>query len=259
MNPQNEQGTSDETTSTKITDATIVSLESTDSTGAQAATGITHNKKAVYGIVGLVLIGLAFGGFYYTKHQTSDAVAIVNGVSIARKDFDDSIALIKKTAELQGADLTQPGIEGEIKKQAVDTLVNNALLISGATAAGISATDADVQAKYDELTVTLGGAEALTARMTEIGLTEEKLRGNIRERIIVDAFINEKTDIESISVTDAEVKAFIDSISQDGAELPPLDEIKPQIEAQILGEKQQTIVDDLLKTLKTDAKIEIKI
>jgi peptidyl-prolyl cis-trans isomerase SurA len=265
MNPQHEEKIEDVgsgTEITNITDAEIVSdtdIAPVTVSDTGTATETNSKKLMVAAIVfAILLIGSAGGYYYYTKVRV-DTVAIVNGYKIPRKDFNDSVAMIQKTATAQGASLADASIDAEIRKQAIDTLVNNALLISAAKKAGINIDDAKVQTEYDGLVTTLGGAENLKARMTEVGLTEEKLRSNIRERLIADAYIEAQTDIESLTVTDEEITKFLDGIKTEGTKLPPLEEIKPQIQAQILSEKQQTIVTDLLTKLRGDAKIEINI
>ena len=95
--------------------------------------------------------------------------------------------------------------------------------------------------------------------MAEVGLTEEKLRSNIAERILSDLYIESVTTIEDVKVSDEEVKEFLKSINTGDAKLPPLDEIRPQIEEQILGQKRQQIVTDLLAKLRSEGKVEIKI
>jgi hypothetical protein len=44
-----------------------------------------------------------------------------------------------------------------------------------------------------------------------------------------------------------------------GAELPPLDEIRPQIEAQILNQKQQQVVATIVAQLREEGDIDIRI
>ncbi len=212
-------------------------------------------------IIALILLGGA-GHYLYTTKYADPAVAVVNGMKISQTQFDESVMLIEQNAVLQGFDLADEASRIEIRNQALDTLINNALIITAAEKAGIGATDQEIQTKYDELATQLGGAEALNTRMAEIGLSESKLRSNIEERIIADAYIEGETDIENITIDAAEIAAYMEALKKNnpaGGELPPLDEIKPQIEAQLKAEKQQQIVTDLIARLRNEAKIEVKI
>ncbi len=213
------------------------------------------NKKLIAAIaIALILLGGA-GYYAYTMYTTGGTVATVNGKKIYQNEFNESVALIQQNATLQGVETTP----ADISAQALEVLVNNALLITAAEGAGFEVTADDIQKKYDELATQLGGAEALAAKMTEVGLTEEKLRKNIAERILSDLYIESVTTIEELSVSDEEINEFIKSIDIGDAELPPLEEIRPQIESTILGQKRQQIVTDLLTKLRGEATIESKL
>lgn len=210
-----------------------------------------NTKLVVAIIVALILLG-GSGLYAYTMYATGGTVATVNGKKIYQKEFNESVALIQQNATLQGVETTPT----DLNAQALEVLINNALLITAAEGAGFEVTDEDIQKKFDELTTQLGGAEALTAKMLEVGLTEEKLRQNIAERILSDLYIESVTGIEDLSVSDEEVAEFIKTIDVGDAELPPLEEIRPQIESTILTQKQQQIVTDLLTKLRSEATID---
>lgn len=206
------------------------------------------------------MVILASGYFVYvTYYAHGGTVAVVNGKNIYRDEFNESVALIIQGATAQGADTTQESVQAEIRTQALDILVNNALITSAATNAGIIATDEEIQSKYSEIVTQLGSKEELEKRMAEVGLTEEKLRSNISDRILADAYINSKATIKDLAVTEEEVNAFILGLGAGAGELPPLEEIRPQIEEQILGQKQQQLITDIITKLREEGDIDIRI
>ncbi len=207
-----------------------------------------------------VLIVLGAGYFAYTMYYAhGGTVAIVNGTRIYAEEYNASVEYMMQGATAQGVDTTAEQIQSEIRTQALDVLVNNILIISAAKEAGISITDADVQAKYDALVTELGSKEELEKRMTEMKLTDEKLRSNIKDRMLADAYISTKTTVKDLAVTEEEVNEFIKSISTGETKLPPLEEIRPQIEAQILNQKQQQVVTDLITQLRAEGDIDVRI
>ncbi len=226
--------------------------------GAQALPFYKNTNVLIALVVALALI-LGAGYYAYRTSTTGGTVAVVNGKKIYQKELDESVALIEQAATAQGIDSTDESAKKGIQDQALEVLINNALLITAALDMDITATDEAIQAKYDELAEQLGTEEELKKRMTEVGLTEEKLRSNIRERILADQYIEANTTIKELTVTEEEVLEFIKSINTGETELPPLDEIRPEIEAQILGQKQQAIVVELLAKLRGEADIEIKV
>ena len=253
MNPQHDQTGNTTTHAPTISDAIIV--EGTQTTQPTP----TKNKRVFFAFVLGLIIGAVTGAYYFGLIFKDDSVAVVNGIKIPRNEFESSVVILKQNAVQQGVDMSAPGADEKIKTEALDTLINNALLIGGAKTAGIIADETKVEEQYDVLVQNLGGEETLKKRMAEIGLTEEKLEDNIRDRIIADTFIEQGTDIEGLTVTEDEVTTFIKSISTEGAELPPLDQITPQIKAQLLQEKQQGVLLDFLEKLRNEARIKIKI
>ncbi len=216
-------------------------------------------KKA---IIVLIVIALVAGLGYYvytTKYSDGGPVAIVNDFKIARDEFNKSVELITQNAALQGADVTSAEVKSEINKQALNLLVSNALLLEGARAAGHTASDEEVQAKWDALVVEVGDAETLNTRIAEAGLTEKKLRSNIEERVIVDAYLAAETNLDEIVISDEEVRTAYDSYEASGIEIPPFEEVKEFLRGQILGERQQEVVNDFIETLRAAATIEVKI
>lgn len=209
-------------------------------------------------VVALALLGGA-SYYAYSMYSTGGTVAVVNGTKITQKEFNENVVLIEQNATLQGADITDEATKKEIQSQALEVLINNALLLGAANGAGFNVTDEDIQKKYDELATQLGGAEALAAKMLEVGLTEEKLRSNIAERILTDLYIESVTPIEELAVSDVEVAEFYKTINTGDTKLPPLAEIEAQIKEQILGQKRQQIVTDLLAKLRAEGSVEIKI
>ncbi len=215
-------------------------------------------KQFIAGLLGVLVVLLGYY-VYTTWFAPEDTVAVVNGKNIYVSEFNESVALLEQSATPQGIDVTDPTTKEEIRTQALDTLINNALIITAAEKAGIVVTDEAFKKTYDTLVAEVGGAENLALRMTEIGLTEEKLNANIRERILADEYIQSQTDIENLTVSDAEVEEFITALNAPEGQLPPLEEIRPQVEAQILSQKQQQVIMDLLTRLRAEATIETNI
>lgn len=259
---QHEQTTVSSTEPVVATPTISVSTEeATDTVVTTAPETAPRNKNLMIAIAIVVLAALGAGGYYFykTKIQGQGPVAVVNGVAIDRKDFNDSLAMLTASAAQQGADVIDPKIKSAIESQTLDTLVNNALLVGGAKAAGFAADQATIDADYKALVDQLGGTDGLKAQMEKVGLTDAKLRSNIADRVVVDAFLNAKTDLKTATTTNDEVLTFYNTLKAQSTTTPPLADIQPMIEQQLLGQKQQTIVNDFIKTLHDAAKIQINI
>lgn len=218
------------------------------------------NTQLLVSLFIATLILLGAGYFVYDKqYGKGDVVAIVNGEKIYRSELNESIKLIEDTAKQQGVDVLSEENATAIRTQAIEVIVSNMLVITAANKSGIEITDADVEAKYAELVTEFGGEAALEAQIAAVGLTKEKLFDNIAERMLMDRYMEAETEIEDLTVTDEEIAEFLKGIDTTAGELPPLEQIRPQIEAQLIGQKQQTIINDLLTKLKSEGVIEMKI
>lgn len=214
---------------------------------------------AVAVVIGLLILGSA-GYFVYTNYyEKGGVVAVVNGKNIYRTELDESMALIRQNPTVYGIDPASPTAETAVQTQAIDVLITNALLITAAEQGGFTVNDEDVETTYSELIAQLGGEDELQSQIAAVGLTEEKLRSNIRERELVDRYLAENTDFESVTVDQAEIENFVKTLESNNIELPPLEEIRPQLEAELKSQKQQQIVSDLLVKLRGEANIEMRI
>lgn len=210
-------------------------------------------------VVSLLILGGAGYYVYQNYYVNGGAVAVVNGKNIYKKEFDESLALVQQNPALYGIDPQATDAPAQIETQALEVLITNALLITAAEDGGFAVTDEDVESTLSELVTQLGSMEELETQMAAVGLTEDKLRRNIRERELVDQYLAAETNIENITVTEEEVVEFVSMLTSQNIELPPLEEVRPQIEAEIKTQKQQELIDGVIARLRGEATIEVRI
>lgn len=247
---------------------TSVAADATTVSTAAAASGM---KLALVFALGVAIV---LGGYFLISKNGliekvpflsglvsvsgSESVATVNGVKISREDFENSKRAMMQSYTAQGGDPMTPDVAAEIEKQAIDSLISTELLTAAAKAGGFTATDTEVQTEYDGILERFGSAEALKAQMDALGMSEADLRSDIQEQIAVSAYVTSTISPYDLALTDEEITGFYDSLAAGGvADLPPLDEIRPQIEAQLTSEKQQAAVQKLIESLRATADIEV--
>lgn len=254
--------------SASIANTEIGSEETSASTPTSAMTTKWSKTTIVAGVIGIA--GVLVAGYFFLggnlsslTHSTKNDdsyVATINGVGVERSVFDDSYASIEQNAEAQGIDTSSQETKALIKEQAINNLISIELLKQHAKDAGVTVDAADVDTQYSQLETQFGGAEALQTQMDTAGLTEDELRSNIEDQLLIDVYIHSELDLDGITVTDQEIEDFLASLNvADGTELPPMEEIRPQIEQQIIGQKQQELINGFIESLKDDASIEILI
>lgn len=239
--------------------------QTTQTTSAEPSRA--KNMRLLYTTIGIVVL-LGLGALYFiATDQLPDnpiggdatdetgPVAIVNGEEISREQFNENLAQFRASVEQSGATLS----DDEIKEQTVSAMVNNRLLVQGATDAGIVVTDEDVTAELELIEENAGGAEALDAQLNELALSREELRDQIREQLSINKYVEAEADFANITVSEEDITSFYENISASNEQFPPLDDVRPQIEQQLILQKQQERVSELIDELRADAEIEILI
>ena len=231
-------------------------------------------------LVGLSLFGLIFMlSIVYAGYALYEGpIARVNGVDISREDYEKNVKILEESAVAQGADITDEDLQKNIRQQSLDILVNTALLKGAAEKAGIVVPPADVERIFSSFTEQLKTSPELQENMSKLGITEEKMRSNILDRLMIDAFIEAQTDIKNITVSDEEITALFDSISQNN--LPASDpntvpgglpatesapkielteDIKVRLDQEIRLQKQQVMINSLLEKVRAESEVKINL
>ena len=195
-----------------------------------------------------------------TNHfKANSAVAMVNDTKITHEDYQTSVTEITQNATLQGFDVSTPETQAQIEEQALTALINTELLVQKASEAGFSASSEAVEEEYGNLVTQLGGEELLTEKLTELNMTPEELRENITEQVAITAYIDAQLAEAGIAVTEEDITEFYNTVVGAGDDAPPLEEIRPFLEEQLLAGKEQEFIIGLVDTLRSEATIDIKI
>jgi hypothetical protein len=191
--------------------------------------------------------------------SNNETVAVVNGEKISGQDLNISMQQMAAGAKLQGIDVEDPKVQKDIKAQSVEVLVNTELLLQEAKIRGINVTDEDVQKRHSALIEEVGGEETLNERMNEFGITNKTLMRDIKHELTIKQLLDQVFAEEKVEISEADVLAMYESLGGEEAGLPPLAEIKTQLEAQITASKEQEVISNLVELLRTNAEIEVKI
>lgn len=187
------------------------------------------------------------------------AVATVNDTKISQFDLEISMSQISAGAAIQGIDIADPEVKSKIQDQAIDMLVNTELLKQEAAARNIVVTDADVDARLESLKTDVGGEEILAERMAEFNIDQKTLLRDIRNELTIQALLDEVFKEKGTEVTNKDIQDFYEAAGGNAAGLPPLADVREQIEQQVRSNKEQEIVTTFVAELKEKAKVDILI
>jgi len=194
-----------------------------------------------------------------TKMEAGKPAATVNDAEISMSDFKSSFNQLLQMSGDQGAAVADPAVVTQLRTQAIETLINAELLRQAAIEAGMTASAEDIQARFTEIQEGLGGAEMLAARMAEFGVTEASLRRDIENEFLIQSLFDATIPSGDLSATEEELSALYTQAGGAEAGLPPMSEIKDQIEAQIIFDKEQKLIGEFIEELRANADIEVLI
>lgn len=225
--------------------------------------------KLLYGTIAVVVLLALAAAYYFAVNGAPDnvlgdgdadteeatgPVARVNGTEISRETYDRAYG---QYAAAFGA---ETGVtEAQLQEQALTDLINSALLKDAALAAGFAPTEEETDAEIAAIVAGTGGQEAFDEQIASAGITPEEVRAQIYEQLAMNAYLQSEANLESVTVTEEEITAFYEEASASNAEMPPLEEIRAQIEAQLTAQKQQELIAALIAELRANANIEILI
>lgn len=175
-----------------------------------------------------------------------DVVAEVNGETITKDDFVPLYETQYQQMMMQAQQGGQPVDEEGLKKQTAENLVSTKLLSQEADKRGIEATDDDVSTALDETAqASQMSRDDFLAAMADQGMDEKKVHEELRTQLKIEDLIAD--EFGEFEVTDEEIGAAYQGAkdqqeqmaSQSGqeAQVPSLEEMRPQLEEQVKGEK----------------------
>lgn len=259
--------------------------KNTQQTVPEGDTASEHSSSnMVLIIVALIVAAAIIGGVVYLTGSTGDTmpagdqgetgdtedaatlllgtnsntgpVARVNGVDVARERYERDVVGLGENAQSQGADLTDPAFQNQIRDQVLTGLINTELIMQAANAAGITVTNEAVEERINEFQTGAGGADAFAAQIAAQGFTDETLRESVRMQLIAEAYFSETVDTSGITVTDEEVTELYDALFGTAEEAPELQEVREQLTADLTLQKEQELILEEIERLRSEANIE---
>lgn len=191
-----------------------------------------------------------------------DVVAEINGEEIGKHQFAEAyqVRLRQMRSQRSGQEIDQE----QLKKQVVDGMVSTELLLQEAHGRGFTAGDREVGQTLKELAEQNGleSPAAFLAALEEQGMDSDMVRSEIRAQLEVEQLVADEAG--DLQPSEAEVRALYDQLAaqQDqagsaggGSPLPPLRQVRPQLEKQVRSQKESEVAKSLLTELRDDADI----
>ena len=176
------------------------------------------------------------------KEAPKGNVAVVNGVAITQKDFDRELFGIQEQYSNSGEKLDDARLS-EIKKKTLEKLIDGELLYQESQKMGLKVDDPAVDEQYAKFKEQFPNAEEFNKELVKTKLTEDYLKSQIKQAMLIQQFIDKKF-VQKISVSEDEIKTFYESY------------LKERVEKNLKQEKIQKEIGLFLDKLKEKANVE---
>lgn len=199
-------------------------------------------------LIGAVVAGIILysGGVEFKKNE-EDVALKVNETTFTHVQFNELLSLVRENSDDYGASTDE-----EIKNEAINVAVQQALLLEHADEIGLGATKEEIDLKVEQF-------------MTENEIEEEDLFGitgatrkELEDYFEMDIKVNNLFNYyaEGVVVTDEEIDEAYALYSLQ-SNVPALEEIKEDIRRILIENKVTSVLLSKVEELKEDAKIEI--
>jgi foldase protein PrsA len=164
-------------------------------------------------VLALAFVAAACGGDEgANKSVPPGAIAVVGDQEIEKAEFDRLIKQAETSAEAQGQEFPKTGSPeyNDLKDAIVRSLVERAEFELEAEEMGIEVTDAEVKKRLDELKQQFfqGDEEKYRKEIAKQGLTDERVREEIRSRLLSEKIYERVTS--TVKVSQADIKEYYD-------------------------------------------------
>lgn len=234
---------------------------------AATASETGRNRKPLLAFIAGVLTAIVAWQLYSVitatqvdnSGQYPDPVAIVNGEPVDQELFEQNIEQTLTGAEAQGVNVTDEKVRSEFENQVLETIINTRLLVNAAAEAGYAPTEEEITERITELESQFESGGGLDAELEALGLSRADLNTDVTEQLSVDALLRNEVIPEEIAVSDEEVQEVYDGLIEAGQEMPPLEEVRQGIIAQVQQQKQQDLIQAYLDELRAAAEVEVNL
>lgn len=199
-----------------------------------------------------------------------DVVATVNDREITKDAFVTAYESQFQQTLIQAQTTGEPVDQDQLKQQTAEGLVNNELLLEEAENRDFTASEDDVDAALTDFAEQsgVGSTEDYLSTLEEQGLGEDEVRSQLEVQVKIDQLLAEEVGDDEAS--EEELQELYDQAvaqqeqqpqveGQEQQEIPPFDEVRPELEEQAASQKESAAAQTLIEGLRDDAEVEINL
>lgn len=183
--------------------------------------------------------------------ENEKVVATVNGKELVGDIYNFVYTETKIQLYNYGQDISD---KEKVKELVLNALVEQELITQDAKERGIDVSEEEIDTEFDSLFEE--NDEELQSFLDEYQLQEKAFKEQLTFSLIFEKYIDSAV---SADITDEEVEEMYDELKSENEEMPELDEIKENLREQMVMQKEQELLRDIVDDLKEQATIDMKI
>lgn len=187
------------------------------------------------------------------RKEDDEVVLIVNGEEVHGDIYNVVYLDFKRYATEED----QPIDDDMLKTQTIDSLTQQTLVKQDATDRGIVVTEQEVNQALEDTKDQFESEEDYFEALRVIGYTEDTFIKLLENQLIQQLYM--ETLIGDMEVSDEEVEEFYDILTEQMDDAPPLEEVRPQIEQELISNIANRTYAEQIERLESNADIDVLI
>lgn len=227
---------------------------------------VRRKRGGLIGLIVAVIVLLLLAGAAYVFMNSDKmagvtggggVLASVNGTPITEDEVTERISHAKTGLEAQGLNLEDPQTRDLLRSQALEEIINERVVLADAQAKGVVVTDAEVDTQFNDIRSRFETEAQFTEELGKNQFTPETLRENVRRELLIQKYVAQISEASTLTVSEEEVTAFYDQLKGQNESLPPLTELRAEIEVQLKNQKLAGVVQQIVAELRSKADVQI--
>lgn len=174
----------------------------------------------------------------------------VNGEEILGEAYNTAYLDTKRYLLQNNQDVSDKDM---LKQQTLQTLQSNTLVEQDAASMGITITEEDVATALEETKSQFETDDEYQQALERLAYTEAGFKASLKTQLLQQQYLEEAIEVET--VTDEEVEEYYNLVKEQSDDVPPLEDVRDQIVAQLEQSKVQQAFQQKVTALKEEAEI----
>ncbi|WP_169525361.1 SurA N-terminal domain-containing protein [Pseudalkalibacillus hwajinpoensis] len=192
------------------------------------------------------------------KVDADKVMATVNGTEITGEDFNPVYENNQMQYVQMGQEVPKEQLE-QMKKQIVDSLVGQELILQDAKDKGYEASEEQVDKELKGVKEEFENEDQFKEALKKNDMSVKELRKQLADNVLYSTYVEKEIKVDEVSEEDMK-KSYEKAKEQGGSEeMPAYEDVKPQIKESLEKEQLGKKMQELVEKLKKDADVKTNV